>query len=155
MKRPHPLLVLLLLLAMLPAVVGGSLTRLCACEGLMYVAGCSCISNRQAAESTVTCTCGCTQTPSRLSGISSVNHTPDSTPAPPGQEPSSPHDCDYMAYQMSLSTMQAQLPPCPMALLHEACMPLPVWQHRQSPLPDTRVTITRILPNERPRPLLI
>lgn len=155
MKRPHPILVLLLLLAMLPAVAGGSLTRLCACKGLMYVAGCSCISNRQATEPTAACTCGCTQTPSRLSGIGSANQTSDSAPAGPSKEPSGSHNCDYMTYQMSLSTMQAHLPPCPMALLHEACMPLPVWQHRQSPLPNTRLTITQVLPDERLRPLLI
>lgn len=152
MKRPHPLLVLLLLLAILPAMAGGSLTHLCACEGLMYVAGCPCLDDSQSAKPTPDCACGGAHIRSgRLPG-DTTGHSP--TPTTP--DPATPHDCDYMAYQMSLSSVQAQLPPCPMTLLHEACMPLPVWQHRRSVTPGTEPLLSRHLPNnERPRPLLI
>ena len=35
----HPLAALLLLLALLPALIGGSLTHTCGCRGLVYVGG--------------------------------------------------------------------------------------------------------------------
>ena len=155
MRQPRPLLAVLLLLAMLPAVVGGSLTHRCACEGLMYIAGCSChqISQQEKGDAALTGSCDCCQPqPAASDRPGSGSPAPAS---PPAGQPGSPHDCDYMAYQLSLCSIQAQLPPCPAALMHQACVPLPVWQLAQIPLPDEHPWMARPLPGERPRPLLI
>lgn len=45
----HPLAALLLLLALLPALIGGSLTHTCGCRGLVYVGGCACYADEDAA----------------------------------------------------------------------------------------------------------
>lgn len=45
----HPLAALLLLLALLPALIGGSLTHTCGCRGLVYVGGCACYAEEDAA----------------------------------------------------------------------------------------------------------
>lgn len=45
----HPLAALLLLLALLPALIGGSLTHTCGCRGLVYVGGCACYADEDEA----------------------------------------------------------------------------------------------------------
>lgn len=160
MRRPHPLLVILLLLASLPAVVGGSLTHLCACEGLIYVSGCSCLETPAA--TAMSCPCGSPHQHTHTTPGAAHAPEPEDTPSPadtpepsntPGQD--TPHDCDYMAYQLGISLAHAQLPPCPMAILHKSLIPLPVWNTSPHPLAHTAHLAESPLPGERQRPLLI
>ena len=145
----HPLLAWLLLLALMPAIIGGSLTHACGCEGLIYVGGCRCYGDadhsaaaetavddsacagsvgdgaRQAAEGS--CRSGCC-------GASAPSPQPDTPPDAPAQPLDAAnsvpttiglptHHCDHLGYEMDSAMPRFVLPAQPVALLPAAMAP--------------------------------
>ena len=133
----------------MPAIIGGSLTHACGCEGLIYVGGCRCYGDadhsaaaetavddsacagsvgdgaRQAAEGS--CRSGCC-------GASAPSPQPDTPPDAPAQPLDAAnsvpttiglptHHCDHLGYEMDSAMPRFVLPAQPVALLPAAMAP--------------------------------
>lgn len=137
----HPLLALLLLLALMPAIIGGSLTHACGCEGLIYVGGCRCYGDAdpcaagKVTEQTAvgSCRSGCCG-----GAVPSQHDTPTEPLDTPSDEEATiflpTHRCDHVAYEMNSAMPRFELPAQPIALLPVAMAPDLCPHH---PDPDT------------------
>lgn len=138
----HPLAALLLLLALLPALIGGSLTHTCGCRGLVYVGGCACYSgesegaapkvsgnslpdarseaSRSGASSALACACNAAKGSavcrgSEARGCASSSSGDSSDEDAPSDV--SGHSCDSLALEMEHPSLLRNLPPPPEAAI--------------------------------------